>query len=780
MIDRETAQRIKDAADIVEVVSDYVHLVRRGANYMGLCPFHNERTPSFSVNKQRNFCFCFSCKKGGSPVNFIMQKEGLSYHDALLHLAKKYGIEVQEKELSDEERKAQSEREAMLVANEWAMQKMERDIHESEEGRDGGLQYLYQRGVTEEAVRKFHLGYSLDKGYDLVESAKKAGYDINVLKTLGLVGTSQSGRDYDRFRGRVIFPIMNSSGKVIAFGGRDLKGGLAKYINSPESALYKKSNELYGIYQARPEIVKEDKCFLVEGYLDVIGMWQSGMKNVVASSGTALTDGQIALIHRFTSNITLIYDGDSAGIKASLRGIDMLLSHNMHVKLLLLPDGDDPDSFARKHTPEEFRKYVSDHETDIIRFKTRVLLEDVKADPQRRIDAVNSVVLSLAHIPDPISRDVYIQECSSILGMPEETIARSVSSARIKLTENRKRDRDRKFIDQNYPDDSGAPRSNRTGAGQSLKDKQGNGSSDNHSSHSIPSDPTDGYSHLSSVPVDVSQTPEPSRELSIGNSATSGIKRISVLDSNPLYPLEKKLIRYCVRYGYLDFCSAIDENGVESPMNVINYIEEELKLDNLSFTIDIYSRIFSLLLEMMDTFKESLKIRKKKIEEEIDAMRKSGIEEIAGKNLMSNEIEREEKRLEENLEINRDKMIAEYCREYSGLELASYEDDEIREATTAFLSDRQQLSNIYFRNGNVTETEEDRIPVLVPRAITELKSKVLDMKLEELMGQVRQLAADNNNEDMTGILLEINRLHKIRSKIARDIGERVIVPVRKR
>lgn len=758
MIDRETAQRIKDTADIVDVVSDYVHLVRRGANYMGLCPFHNERTPSFSVNKQRNFCFCFSCKKGGSPVNFIMQKEGLSYHDALLHLAKKYGIEVQEKELTDEERKAQSEREAMLVANEWAMQKMERDIRETEEGRDVGLQYLYQRGVTEEAARKFHLGYSLDKGFDLVDAAKKAGYDINVLKTLGLVGTSQSGRDYDRFRGRVIFPIMNSSGKVIAFGGRDLKGGLAKYINSPESILYKKSNELYGIYQARPEIVKEDKCFLVEGYLDVIGMWQSGMKNVVASSGTALTDGQIALIHRFTANITLIYDGDSAGIKASLRGIDMLLSHNMHVKLLLLPDGDDPDSFARKHTPEEFRQYVAEHETDIIRFKTRVLLEDVKADPQRRIDAVNSVVLSLAHIPDPISRDVYIQECSSILGMPEETIARSVSSARSKLTEKWKRDRDRKFIDQNYPDTSNPVNSNPVNAGAAPTPPGPFSAVQKNSQDSKPSQPDNSNVNV----VNTNRT------------------KISELEGNPLYPLEQKLIRYCVRYGYLYLCSAVDENGVEIPMNVINYIDEELRLDNLTFTVDIYHRIFSLLLEMMDPFKESLEERKKKIDEEIGTMRKAGIEQIAGQNLMLNEIEREEKKLEESLSATRDKMIAEYCREYSGHELASHEDDDIREATTAFLSDRQQLSNIYFRNGNVTETEEDRIPILVPRAITELKSKILDLKLEELMGKVKQLAIDNNMDEMTEILLEINRLHKIRSEIAKDIGERVIVPGRKR
>ena len=278
--------------------------------------FHNERTPSFSVNRRKNFCYCFSCKKGGSPVNFIMEKEGLTYNEALMHLAKKYGIEVQERELTDEERRQQSEHEAMLIANEWAMRQMETDMRDTDEGRDVGMSYLTQRGVTDEAMRAFHLGYAIDNGQHLTNAAAKAGYDIEVLKKLGLLGTSREGRVYDRFRGRVIFPILNTAGKTIAFGGRDLKGGLAKYINSPESELYKKSNELYGIFQARSAIVREDKCYLVEGYMDVIGMWQSGMKNVVASSGTALTDGQIAMIHRFTQNITLIYDGDAAGIKA--------------------------------------------------------------------------------------------------------------------------------------------------------------------------------------------------------------------------------------------------------------------------------------------------------------------------------------------------------------------------------------------------------------------------------------------------------------------------------
>ena len=357
MSDKATVKRIIDAADIVEVVSDYVSLTRRGANYVGLCPFHNERTPSFSVSPSRGICHCFSCGKGGSPVNFLMEKEGINYHDALLRLADKYGIKVEERELSDEERAEQSRRESMLTINEWSMRRFIENMNATEEGRNIGLEYFYQRGITKQAIDKFKLGYALDKPTDLYDAAARQGFEIQTLIDVGLCGLSSNGnRPYDRFRGRVIYPMINSAGKVIAFGGRGIKGEPAKYINSPESDIYRKSNELYGIYQARNAMTRSKHCFLVEGYMDVIGMWQSGMENVVASSGTSLTDGQAALIHRFAEKVTVIYDGDSAGIHASLRAIDILLAQKLDVTLLLLPDGDDPDSFSRKHTPEEFRK----------------------------------------------------------------------------------------------------------------------------------------------------------------------------------------------------------------------------------------------------------------------------------------------------------------------------------------------------------------------------------------------------------------------------------------
>ncbi len=721
MIDQITAQKIKDAADIVEVVSDYVHLIRRGANYMGLCPFHNERTPSFSVNKRKNFCYCFSCKKGGSPVNFIMEKEGLSYHDALLHLAKKYGIDVVERELTDEEKAAQTEREAMLVANEWAMMKMEKDLLETDEGKDIGLSYLYGRGVTEEAVRKFHLGYALDKSNALTSAAKAAGYDIDVMKSLGLVGTSKEGREYDRFRGRVIFPIINSSGKVIAFGGRDLKGGLAKYINSPESQIYKKSNELYGIFQARADIVREDKCYLVEGYLDVIGMWQSGMRNVVASSGTALTDGQIALIHRFTENITLIYDGDAAGIKASLRGIDMLLSHKMKIKVLLLPDGDDPDSFARKHTPEEFREYIKANVTDIIRFKAQVLLSDVKSDPQRRIEAVNSVVQSIANIPDSISRDIYIQECASILGISEETIAKSVARARGVIVEKWKQERERKAINSNI----------------TANDKD-----------SQPSASIEGR---------VSGNPQQSK---------------NVNTVSPLYPLEKTVIEYCIKYGFIELCSDFENNS----MCLLEYVAEELNDDNIKFSVNIFGKIFNILQDIKPDFDMALERFSEQLEILINRQREERIAKIAESDFSIREIERAEKKLEEELDEYRKESIKEFSKDYPSRQLSSHEDDYVRSTVNNIISERHQLSHIYTRDNNTIEREEDRLNVLMPRAITEWKSEILNLKLKDLFAKFHEISGKGDLESEKQIMNEMNNIMRCRAEVAKNIGERILSP----
>lgn len=743
MIDAATVERIKDAADIVEVVGDYVHLVRRGANYMGLCPFHNERTPSFSVNKQRNFCYCFSCKKGGSPVNFIMEKEGLTYHEALLHLAKKYGIEVVERELTDEERERQSVREAMFVANEWAMDKMEKDLTETAEGQDIGLSYLTHRGVTDAATKAFHLGYALDKRDALTEAAFKAGFDISVFKKLGLTGTSQQGRDYDRFRGRVIFPILNTAGKVIAFGGRDLKGGLAKYINSPESELYKKSNELYGIYQAKSAIVSEKKCFLVEGYMDVIGMWQSGMKNVVASSGTALTDGQIAMIHRFTENITLIYDGDSAGIKASLRGIDMLVSHNLKVKVLLLPDGDDPDSFARKHTPEEFKKYVEENETDIIRFKAQVMLDTVRKDPQQRIDAINSVVTSIAHIPDNVARDVYVQECSMILNIPAESISKSVVQARTQVVQKLKQERQRKqFSDTTSSQSSTNPNLNNEFSASTVN------SNDEHT---------------------------PTKEQNLRQGPSNNIN-----DQSPLYPLEKEIIKYCVRYAFLDFCSYEEpgnkDAGVEPQivnLDVLQFVEEELHDSDLRFSVQIFENVFKILQQMRENFKTSLNKNISEYKKSLVLIRKDEYDKIGEKALSMEEIRREEEELETKLASRLKHEIKEFSKDYPGKILGSHENEQVRKLALELLMEKHHLSNIYLKDGT-TELEEDRLSVLLVRALDEWKNEILNLRIKEKFQQFHEACKVGDMTKQTEIQTELNSLMAMRKEMSKYIGERTV------
>ena len=429
MIDRETVDKILDAVDIVDVVSDFVHLRRRGANYIGLCPFHNEKTPSFSVSRSKGICKCFSCGKGGSAVNFIMEHEQMSYYEALKYLAKKYHIEVKERELTDKEKQEQSERENMLVVNEFAMKQFEDNMYNTDEGRNIGLGYFYERGFNDNIIKKFHLGYSMDNSTALYDAIKKHGFNPKYAVETGLCMHNERGY-YDRFKGRVMFPVLNIAGKVIAFGGRTLKkDDRAKYVNSPESIIYKKSNELYGLFQAKRGIVNKDKCFLVEGYTDVLSMHQAGIENVVASSGTSLTEGQIRMIHRFTDNITVLYDGDAAGIKASLRGIDMLLAEGLNVKVLLLPDGDDPDSFAKKHSATEFQDYITAHETDFIRFKTTILLEGLEDDPIKRAAAISDIVKSISVIPSNITRAVYTKECSDKFGIEEKVLVAEVAKA---------------------------------------------------------------------------------------------------------------------------------------------------------------------------------------------------------------------------------------------------------------------------------------------------------------------------------------------------------------
>lgn len=423
MIDKATIDRIMDAANIVDVVSEFVTLRKAGVNYKGLCPFHNEKTPSFVVSPSKGYCHCFSCGKGGNVVGFIMEHEQMTYPEALRWLAKKYNIEIHERELTDDERREENERESLFIINEWALHYFQDNLLNTEKGQAIGMQYFRSRGFRDDTINRFQLGYAMPERDALARTALANGFKEQYLIDTGLCYRKEDGTLQDRYHGRVIFPVHTVTGRVVAFGGRILENNkkLAKYVNSPESLIYHKSNELYGIYQAKHAITKNDRCYLVEGYIDVTSMHQSGVENVVASSGTSLTTGQIRLIHRFTSNITVLYDGDAAGIHASIRGIDMLLAEGMNVKVLLLPDGDDPDSFARKHTAQEFRDYIESHQTDFIEFKTNLLLRGV-TDPIKRSEAISSIVKSVSVIQDQITRATYITECAHRLGMNEATL----------------------------------------------------------------------------------------------------------------------------------------------------------------------------------------------------------------------------------------------------------------------------------------------------------------------------------------------------------------------
>lgn len=721
MIDPATVQKIKDAADIVDVVSDYVHLVRRGANYMGLCPFHNERTPSFSVNKSKNFCYCFSCHKGGSPVNFIMEKEGVSYHEALLQLARKYGIEVRERELTDEEREQQTRREGMLVANEWAKNYFIKNLEEKEEGRNIGLTYLYGRKVTDEAIRAFALGYALDKGNDFTNEAIKQGFSPEILKATGLTGTSQQGNTYDRFRGRVIFPVINTAGKTVAFGGRDLKGGPAKYINSPESEVYSKSRELYGIFQAKGDMVKENKVYLVEGYLDVIGMWQSGVKNVVASSGTALTDGQISLLHRFTDNVTLIYDGDPAGIKASLRGIDMLLAHNLNVKAVPLPEGDDPDSLAARLTPQELKDYLKDHEVDIIRFKVSVLLDDANNDPQKRWFVIRSIVESIAHIPDKIKRDIYVQECSTLLDVKESTLSSEIAKARVKIIEQ---ERVKRRTDE--------------------------------------------------LEKELEQKIEP-------GDATNPDQQRRIIETqrkySPLYPLEKELIRNCLKYG---FVTLWESDGTEDfsagAVTVLEYIDEELRIDGISFSNEEYAGIFQELKNLLPVYKQEFEEYTKEIAGKVSEMRKQRYAQIGAGNISMTEIKREEEKLEQELALFSETEMESFSLNYILEKFGSHEDDVIRNHTNRAFAEQHKLSNLFTRNKPREKVEEKILPLII-NSLNLLKNGIIDQQLKQMMEELKNIGGADNVKEKE-IHSRIGEILKMRSRMAKDIGDRIISPKR--
>lgn len=579
MIDQATIDRIIDAAQIVDVVSDFVTLRKRGVNYVGLCPFHDDKTPSFYVSPAKGLCKCFSCGKGGNPVHFIMEHEQMSYPEALKYLAKKYGIEIKERELSNEEKLMQSERESLFIVNNFARDYFQNILRNHVDGRSIGMVYLRNRGFRDDIIEKFQLGYCTESHDALAQEALKKGYKKEFLIKTGLCYETDDHRLRDRFWGRVIFPVHTLSGKVVAFGGRVLasatKGVKVKYVNSPESEIYHKSNELYGIYFAKQAIVKQDRCFLVEGYTDVISMHQSGIENVVASSGTALTAGQIKLIHRFTNNMTVLYDGDAAGIKASIRGIDMLLEEGMNIKVCLLPDGDDPDSFARKHNATAFQEFIREHETDFIRFKTNLLLEDAGKDPIKRAELIGNLVQSISVIPEAIVRDVYIKECAQLLRVEDKLLVSEVAKRREMQAEKRAEQAERERRSAN------AARANAT-AGTAA----------------VPPPAVQGNNVPATTAADVPPFPPQDAEYEAPapfppeDDYTSFIPQEGK-EGQEFYKFERLILQMIVRYGEKVMCNVADEEGKEIPVSVIEYVVNDLKADELAFHNPLHRQILT-------------------------------------------------------------------------------------------------------------------------------------------------------------------------------------------
>ena len=597
MIDQATIDRILDAAQIVDVVSDFVTLRKRGVNYVGLCPFHDDRTPSFSVSPARNICKCFACGKGGNPVHFIMEHEQITYIEALKYLAKKYGIEVKERELSNEERQAQNDRESAFIVNQFARDYYHDILLNNPDGRSIGLAYFRSRGFRDDIIEKFQLGYALQQRDAFPKTAIAKGYNekfltsyeakvkVNdreepVTKGTGICYKREDGQLVDRYAGRVIFPWISLSGKVVAFGGRLLdsrtKGVAQKYVNSPDSEIFHKERELYGIFQAKKAIVKEDCVYMVEGYTDVISMHQCGVENVVANSGTALSKYQINILHRFTNNIVLLYDGDEAGIHAATRSAEMLLQEGMTVKVCLLPDGDDPDSFARKHTAQEYRQFIDDNATDYIRFKTNLLLKQAGNDPLKRGEAIREITKAIAIIPEAIMRDVFIKEAADMLGIEEKRMVGYVADQR---KTNREAEDKRKAVAAQSPQ---VPQNQDVSQGPAPLDVV---SSQSEMRDAPPMPPIDDLPNR-----DMSPNRE---EVQAGNELIS----VNSQSAKVLYKYEFHIMQLVVRYGEKIMCELTDEEGNNTPVTVIDFVSSTLEQDDMVLTNPLFREMLKLAVE---------------------------------------------------------------------------------------------------------------------------------------------------------------------------------------
>ncbi|MCF2581392.1 DNA primase [Bacteroides caecigallinarum] len=716
MIDQATIDRILDAAQIVDVVSDFVTLRKRGVNYVGLCPFHNEKTPSFSVSPSKGVCKCFSCGKGGNAVHFIMEHEQLSYYEALKWLAKKYNIEIKERELTKEEKQSQGLRESLFLVNQFAAEYFQDILYNNVDGQSIGMTYFRQRGFRDDIIKKFQLGYCTEQKDALAKTAVQKGYKQELLLKTGLCYMKDDGRTIrDRFWGRVIFPVHNITGKVVAFGGRVLsaatKNVQMKYVNSPESEIYHKSKELYGIYFAKQSIIRQDRCFLVEGYTDVISMHQSGIENVVASSGTALTSDQIRLIHRFTSNITVLYDGDGAGIKASIRGIDMILEEGMNIKVCLLPDGEDPDSFARKHNATEYQAYINNNEVDFIRFKTNLLMDEAGKDPIKRAELISSIVKSISVIPDSIVRSVYIRECSQLLKMDEKILVEATAKLIEQAVENKEKEEERKRQREEY-----SRRQQAIATAQQVEQQTANNNSDSNdvANTVLPTN------NLAIAPTDTPVLPPegniPPPELT--PEVVSPVDTYSSYipaqgnENKVFYKQEESLVKMIIRYGEKIVCCVEDEEGNEQPLTVTEYIAYNLRVDDIQFHNPVHRKIL--------------------------------------------------KEAEEN--VHNENFVAERY-------FLSNPDPEISKTAADMSSDRYQLSN-YHSKGQKIITDEERLYELVPRLLLDFKISILKEEMKHTLQALNDPAVASNPEKSAEIMAHFKDLTETQNMILKDAGDR--------
>ena len=724
MIDRSTIDRIMAAADIVDVVGEFVTLRRSGANYKGLCPFHDEKTPSFMVSPSKQLCKCFSCGNGGNVIKFVMQHEQMTYPEALKWLGRRYGIEVKEREQTAEQKAAATAREAMFVVNEWARDYFVETLHNNVDGLAIGMSYFRRRGLRDDIIRKFQLGYSLEQRDALAQKAHAKGFEEKYIESTGLCYRTEDGRLLDRYHGRVIFPVHSVSGRIVAFGGRILnqeQKNVGKYVNSPESEIYSKKRELYGLYLAKQAIVKQDRCYLVEGYLDVISMHQSGVENVVASSGTALTPEQVRLIHRFTNNVTVLYDGDAAGIHASLRGIDILLSEGLNIKVMLLPEGEDPDSYAQARTPEEFRKDLEENEEDFIQFKANLLLKDAGRDPMKRASVITDLTRSISVIPSDIVRQVYIHDLAGRLNIDESAIVNEVA----KEIRKRKGEAHSRSNTTTPPSTQSSTQSKIQPAAAQQYSGQ----------HNIP---LEAYEQLIPPPESVSGAHDAQQALTslstnpLNQEGTISGSTINLGESKAqqqLIACELQLIQLVIRYGQLP--TIAQQTEVETPWSaakktqtteiiadsplVAPYILEELSNDDIHLQIDKHQQI---------------------------------LEEAAQHTL-------------ENPETfnSRDYFI-------------THPDQEINRLSAELADDRYPLS---IEQQKAYVPEEKRLVDIVPRVINDYKHAILGVQKEEVLLSLRQPELQQQPDKMNELLRQLIEINELEKQFAKVLGDRVLV-----